>query len=91
MSSENKRDQNTFMPKNINSIAVIITLKNNGRGYFREIHKQDSFQTVFVDLADQTYSTEILHIIRMGFDKTIKQLKKKEKKSNPSLSTCAEM
>ena len=64
MSSENKRDQNTFMPKNMNSIAVIITLKNNGYGYFREIHNQDSFQTVFVD---QTYSTEILHIMRMGF------------------------
>ena len=67
MSSENKRDQNTFMPKNMNSIAVIITLKNNRYGYFREIHNQDSFQTVFVDLADQTYSTEILHIMRMGF------------------------
>ena len=52
MSSENKTDQNTFMAKNINSIAVIITLKNNGCGYFREIHNQDSFQTVFVDLAD---------------------------------------
>ena len=55
------------MLKNMNSIAVFNTLKNNGYGYFREIHNQDSFQTVFVDLADQTYSTEILHIMRMGF------------------------
>lgn len=79
------------MPKNMNSIAVFNTLKNNGYGYFREIHNQDSFQTVFVDLADQTYSTEILHIIRMVFRQNNKVTKTKEKKSNPSLCTCAEM
>ena len=59
-------------------------------------NNQDSFQTVFVHLADPTYSTEILHIIRMEFwqnNKATKEKKeKKEKKSNPSLqSTCAEM
>lgn len=80
MSSENKRDQNTFMLKNMNSIAVFNTLKNNGYGYFREIHNQDSFQTVFVDPADQTYSTEILLIIRMGFWQNNKVTKKRKEK-----------
>lgn len=57
-------------------------------------NNQDSFQTVFVHLADPTYSTEIsFHIIRMEFWQNNKATKeKKEKKSNPGLqSTCAEM